>query len=620
MGFLTKVLRERKRGRRDFGPPMGGRRMFPAIPSPIPSSGRGGLKGVFDNIQEFIAQNPDKTRQGGGILGGVDLTGESLRNALPPVVGGPPLDTSLIPEREILQRPIIPPRRDDFMSIERIDKPINELIPRMPNETPIPFVPPVIPQTPISPPVNIGGPPLDTSLIPEREILQRPPSIGGIGGINQPLQPVLQQPQPIGIPSLMDPRQPQPNLATGIIDPVSQPIQQLPLGPQIIPQVPNPFEKPIMPPKRDDFMSIGGPGGGFTDNRVLEQQPFVPPQQPTFTPISERTDIYGAGKDYDPANLPEGYSFNNQGPPRLRTAVMPQPGFVYAYGPDGDRISVPSGAPGAEELRNQPPLSSILGDGMTSPGLIGQEIDTTPVLGAGDVRVPTDMGVTPPEPVTTIPQDTRGQVDPVLAQQDTREVLSDPLLRALYFGTADQPGFINQLQQATQNVMGAELPSAQFDPNMTQQFYNPYEDRVVQQTIQDVMEYGDKQDIAQRAEDIQQGGLSAFGSRARLTAGERQEALGRGLAEALSGIRSQGYTEAQRRALENYQNQYTRQLGQIDRPVGLLTSIGRSLPGYGAASTTIESDYRMPVDPSTAGLGAALSTYQAIKPPATQTG
>ena len=40
MGFLTKVLRERKRGRRDFGPPMGGRRMFPAIPSPIPSSGR----------------------------------------------------------------------------------------------------------------------------------------------------------------------------------------------------------------------------------------------------------------------------------------------------------------------------------------------------------------------------------------------------------------------------------------------------------------------------------------------------------------------------------------------------------------------------------------------------
>lgn len=592
MGFLTKVLRERKRGRRDFGPPMGGRRMFPAIPSPIPSSGRGGLKGVFDNIQEFIAQNPDKTRQGGGILGGVDLTGESLRkaydegkgvlqrplfgemnpgNVLPPVVGGPalpPIDPRIIP-----QRPIIPPKRNDFMSIERINEPKNEFIPSMPNETPSPFIPP------------------------------------------PPLQPVLQQPQPIGVPSLMDPRQPQPNLATGVIDPVSQPIQQLPLGPQIIPQVPNPFEKPIMPPKRDDFMSIeriGGPGGGFTDNRVLEQQPFVPPQQPTFTPISERTDIYGAGKDYDPANLPEGYTFDqSQVPGKVMTTVMPQPGFVYAYGPDGDRISVPSGAPGAEAQREQ-------GAARDQAFRDFQKTNPGEVFGVTPPSPPISTPV--PEPVTTIPQDTRGQVDPVLAQQDTREVLSDPLLRALYFGTADQPGFINQLQQATQNVMGAELPSAQFDPNMTQQFYNPYEDRVVQQTIQDVMEYGDKQDIAQRAEDIQQGGLSAFGSRARLTAGERQEALGRGLAEALSGIRSQGYTEAQRRALENYQNQYTRQLGQIDRPVGLLTSIGRSLPGYGAASTTIESDYRMPVDPSTAGLGAALSTYQAIKPPATQTG
>ena len=98
-------------------------------------------------------------------------------------------------------------------------------------------------------------------------------------------------------------------------------------------------------------------------------------------------------------------------------------------------------------------------------------------------------------------------------------------------GTADQPGFINQLQQATQNVMGAELPSTQFDPNMTQQFFNPFEDRVVQQTIQDVMDFGEKQDVAARARDIQTGGLSAFGSRARLTADERREALGRGLAE-----------------------------------------------------------------------------------------
>jgi len=33
------------------------------------SSGRGGLKGVFSSLKDFIAQNPDKTRQGGGFLG-----------------------------------------------------------------------------------------------------------------------------------------------------------------------------------------------------------------------------------------------------------------------------------------------------------------------------------------------------------------------------------------------------------------------------------------------------------------------------------------------------------------------------------------------------------------------
>ena len=36
MGLLKKVLRERRRGRRDFGPPMGRPRMVPNIPAPIP--------------------------------------------------------------------------------------------------------------------------------------------------------------------------------------------------------------------------------------------------------------------------------------------------------------------------------------------------------------------------------------------------------------------------------------------------------------------------------------------------------------------------------------------------------------------------------------------------------
>jgi hypothetical protein len=90
---------------------------------------------------------------------------------------------------------------------------------------------------------------------------------------------------------------------------------------------------------------------------------------------------------------------------------------------------------------------------------------------------------------------------------------------------------------------------------MTQQFYNPYEDRVVQQTIDDVMKAGDQQDIAARAQAISSGGESAFGSRARLGAEERREALGRGLGDALSNIRSRGFSEAQQTGMGEFARQ-----------------------------------------------------------------
>ena len=85
-----------------------------------------------------------------------------------------------------------------------------------------------------------------------------------------------------------------------------------------------------------------------------------------------------------------------------------------------------------------------------------------------------------------------------------------------------------------------------YDQDLTSQFYDPYEDRVVSQTIEDAMRGADKADMAQFAQDVSRGGESAFGSRARLTADERRESLGRGLAKELAGIRSRGFTEAQR--------------------------------------------------------------------------
>ena len=94
-----------------------------------------------------------------------------------------------------------------------------------------------------------------------------------------------------------------------------------------------------------------------------------------------------------------------------------------------------------------------------------------------------------------------------------------------------------------------------YDPMMTEQYYNPYEDRVVQQTIDDVMKAGDQQDIAARAQAISAGGESAFGSRARLGADERREALGRGLGDALSNIRSRGFTQAQQTGMGEFARQ-----------------------------------------------------------------
>ena len=83
----------------------------------------------------------------------------------------------------------------------------------------------------------------------------------------------------------------------------------------------------------------------------------------------------------------------------------------------------------------------------------------------------------------------------------------------------------------------------------TAKYQDPYEDQVVQQMIQDATEGLAQQDISAIAGDIQRGGESAFGSRARLSGQERAEAMGRGLGKAVSALRSQGFQRAQQTAI-----------------------------------------------------------------------
>ena len=92
-------------------------------------------------------------------------------------------------------------------------------------------------------------------------------------------------------------------------------------------------------------------------------------------------------------------------------------------------------------------------------------------------------------------------------------------------------------------------------------FYDPYQEEVIDQTRKDILERGAMADISARASDIARGGESAFGSRARLGAGERTEALGRGLGEALGGLRSQGFQQAQQTAMGEFGRQQQAQQG-----------------------------------------------------------
>ena len=239
-------------------------------------------------------------------------------------------------------------------------------------------------------------------------------------------------------------------------------------------------------------------------------------------------------------------------------------------------------------------------------------------------------------------------IDPILAGQTTEEILSDPLVRELYFGSEGSPGFYNQLlsvgqdaRQGLQGGIGMYLPYLQRSEQMgdmaysgiTQgdidQFMNPYEDQVVQKSIDDALRGFDQSEIMQRAQDIATGGESAYGSRAGLFAGERARGFGEGLGSMVSGLRSAGYNQAldnayRQKGLYGQGAQFQQGLASlypqyyyqdVMRPLGLMQAIGGLLPGYNQGKTGITSQYGIPQDPKAGGLGAALSLYSGFNNP-----
>jgi len=134
-----------------------------------------------------------------------------------------------------------------------------------------------------------------------------------------------------------------------------------------------------------------------------------------------------------------------------------------------------------------------------------------------------------------------------------------------------------------------------YAPGAAQQFYNPYEDNVVQQTLADLKEAGIGQGISDRAGQIGQGAFG--GSRGRIMEGERSRQLGRGAAEAVGAIRQKGFQNAQTMAqnagqglgqLGSQFGNYAQGIGQIGGQFG---QFGQGLGGLGSQMGTMGSNF-----------------------------
>ena len=141
--------------------------------------------------------------------------------------------------------------------------------------------------------------------------------------------------------------------------------------------------------------------------------------------------------------------------------------------------------------------------------------------------------------------------------------------------TAIQQPFLQEALERTR------ASTAGFDTADIDRFQNPFEEAVVQQTIKDLEKASAQQDIAARAQDISSGAFG--GSRSRLGAEERAAASTRGLAEALSGIRSSGFTSARDAAMGEFGRQRAAEAGAASQTAGLGAQAGSAEAGLASA-------------------------------------
>jgi len=141
---------------------------------------------------------------------------------------------------------------------------------------------------------------------------------------------------------------------------------------------------------------------------------------------------------------------------------------------------------------------------------------------------------------------------------------SDAAERMIGTGAETVAGGVGALQRAEQSGIGA---TQMFDPSSASRFYDPYEDQVVQQTLEDINRASAQQDIGLRDRAISQGAFG--GSRGRIAQEELARQTGRGAAEAVGALRSQGFGRAQDAARQSFEAQQGRQAGLASLQSGL---------------------------------------------------
>ena len=136
--------------------------------------------------------------------------------------------------------------------------------------------------------------------------------------------------------------------------------------------------------------------------------------------------------------------------------------------------------------------------------------------------------------------------------------------------SAQDPYIQEALQQTRASTAG-------FDPSTISQYMDPYEDQVVQQAMKDIRESQAKSDIGRRASEVGQGAFG--GARSRLTQEESDRVTGRGLMDAVAGIRSQGFQSSRDAAMGEFGRQRGAEAAAAGATAGLGAQVGGARTG-----------------------------------------